>query len=70
MALGLESIKELADRTGWPISRIRKLIENRELRHVRIGGGIFIPNGAIEELIKNNTIAPIVETTSLSPARP
>ena len=66
MALGLETIKELADRTGWPKSRIRKLVENRELRHVRIGGGIFIPDGAIEEFIQNNTIAPIVETASIS----
>ncbi|MBD1547109.1 hypothetical protein HK439_12615 [Labrenzia aggregata] len=59
----------MADRTGWPKSRIRKLVENRELRHVRIGGGIFIPNGAIEEFIKNNTIAPIVETPTRSPSR-
>jgi len=66
MALGLESIKELANRTGWPISRIRKLVENRELRHVRIGGGIFIPDGAIEELIKNNTVVPVGETTAHS----
>ncbi|WP_209010360.1 excisionase family DNA-binding protein [Labrenzia sp. THAF35] len=69
MALGLESIKELADRTGWPISRIRKLVENRELRHVRIGGGIFIPDGAIEEFIKNNTIPPIGETAAHTTSR-
>jgi len=69
MALGLESIKELADRTGWPKSRIRKLVENRELRYVRIGGGIFIPDGAIEEFINNNTIAPIVETTAAAPSK-
>ncbi|MCV0429834.1 MAG: helix-turn-helix domain-containing protein [Roseibium sp.] len=68
MALELESIKELADRTGWPKSRIRKLVENRELRHVRIGGGIYIPIGAIEEFIANNTFEPIVEKNS--PATP
>lgn len=68
MALELESIKELSERTGWSKSRIRKLVENRELRHVRIGGGIYIPHGAIEEFIKNNTIAPIVETNAPSPS--
>ncbi|MEJ8474615.1 helix-turn-helix domain-containing protein [Roseibium algae] len=61
MALELETVKELADRTDWPQSRIRKLIENRELRYVKIGGGIFIPKGAIEEFISNNTVEPISE---------
>ncbi len=69
MALGLESINELANRTGWPKSRIRKLVENRKLRHVRIGGGIFIPDGAIEELIENNTIAPNFEPNATSSSK-
>lgn len=69
MDMGLESIKELADRTGWPQSRIRKLVDNRELRHVRIGGGIFIPDGAIEEFIKNNTVAPNIEAKAAFPSK-
>ncbi|TYC64742.1 helix-turn-helix domain-containing protein [Stappia sp. BW2] len=64
MTVELETVNELSSRTGWPKSRIRKLVENRELRHVRIGGGIYIPTGAIEEFISNNTIAPIVEKKS------
>lgn len=69
MTVELETVNELSSRTGWPKSRIRKLIENRELRYVKIGGGIFIPSGAIEEFIKNNTIEPIVETNALSPSK-
>ncbi len=64
MTVELETVNELSSRTGWPKSRIRKLVENRELRHVRIGGGIYIPTGAIEEFIKNNTIEPVVEKKS------
>lgn len=69
MAVELETVNELSSRTGWPKSRIRKLIENRELRYVKIGGGIFIPIGAIEEFIKNNTIEPIIETNAPSPSK-
>lgn len=41
----LESPKELAERIGWPLARIRKLIRNKQVRHVKIGGLYFIPAG-------------------------
>ena len=55
----LESPKRLATRTGWPESRIRSLIANNQLRHIRIGGNILIPADAIDEYLSLNMVEPI-----------
>jgi excisionase family DNA binding protein len=54
----LESPKELAARIGWPVRRIRNLIAAKRLRHHRVGGSIFIPAGAIDELLQSTEIEP------------
>lgn len=54
----LESPKELAVRIGWPERRVRFLITNADLRHMRIGNRIFIPSGAVEEYIERNMVEP------------
>lgn len=54
----LLSPKQLADRCGWPVGRIRSLIAKREIRHVRIGGSLFLPETAIEEYLIANMIEP------------
>jgi len=56
----LESPRELALRTGWPERRIRNLISQRRLRHVRIGANIYVPAGAVEEFINRNMVEPTV----------
>jgi excisionase family DNA binding protein len=58
--LDLESPRELAIRTGWPERRIRNLISQRRLRHVRIGTNIYVPTGAVEEFINRNMVEPTV----------
>ncbi|MBL4731563.1 MAG: excisionase family DNA-binding protein [Rhizobiaceae bacterium] len=58
MIQNLESPKELAERIGWPVRRIRNLIANKQIRHHRIGGSILIPTDAIEEFLKNTEIQP------------
>ena len=57
----LESPRELANRTGWPERRIRNLIAQRRLRHVRIGANIYVPAGAVEEFISRNMVEPLGE---------
>ncbi len=57
----LESPRALATRLGWTERRIRTLIANRLIRHVRVGNSIFVPHGAIEEFIDRNTVVPIDE---------
>lgn len=58
MSVNFESAKSLAARTGWPESRIRKLIAANQLRHVRIGRTLYLPEGAIEEFLDNNMVEP------------
>lgn len=56
-----ESPTEAAIRMGWPLARIRKLIRNREVRHVKVGSLYFLPYGALEEYIEANTVEPHAE---------
>lgn len=49
MQAQLLSPKQLADRSGWPVARIRNLIAKQEIRHVRIGGSLFLPENAVDE---------------------
>lgn len=51
--------RELADISGWPERRIRKLLQKGALRHVRIGTGYYLPRNAIEEFIRENMVIPV-----------
>jgi excisionase family DNA binding protein len=59
MTLILESPRELAKRTGWPERRIRKLIAQNQLAHVRVGASILVPSDAIDEFVRTNMIVPL-----------
>jgi len=54
----LETPRELAVRIGWPLRRIRMLINANQIRHIRIGGTIHVPEGAIEEFLEANMVEP------------
>lgn len=54
----LESPRQLAERLGWPLARVRKLIRLKQLRHVKVGGLYFIPSGAMDEFFEAQTIEP------------
>lgn len=54
----LLSLKQLADHAGWPITRIRNLIARQEIRHVRIGGSLFLPSNAVDEYLATNMVEP------------
>ncbi|MBO0145431.1 helix-turn-helix domain-containing protein [Agrobacterium sp. Ap1] len=58
MVSQLETPKQLAERVGWPVRRIRAMIYRRQLRHVRVGGSIFLPMDAFDEYLKTHMIAP------------
>ncbi len=55
---GLERPRELAERLGWPVARVRKLIRQKALRHMKIGGLYFVPRGAVEEYLLAQTVEP------------
>lgn len=54
----LESPREVANRLGWPLARIRKLIRTKQVRHVKVGGLYFVPSGAIDEFLAQRTVEP------------
>jgi excisionase family DNA binding protein len=54
----LVSPRQLAKRSGWTERRIRGLIAQNELRHIRVGGSILVPSGALEEFLKLNMVEP------------
>lgn len=62
----LLSPKQLADRSGWPVARIRNLIAKREIRHVRIGGSLFLPENAVDEYLAANMVEPRQKTLALA----
>lgn len=55
---GFESPREVAERLGWPLARVRKLIRSKQLRHVKIGGLYLIPTGATEEMVQAKMVDP------------
>lgn len=58
MATDLVSPRQLADYVGWPVGRVRMLIAKGAIRHVRIGGGFYLPKTAIEEYLAVHMVKP------------
>lgn len=54
----LESPRQVADRLGWPLARVRKLIRAKQVRHVKVGGLYFVPFGAIDDFLAERTVEP------------
>ncbi|AUC12991.1 MULTISPECIES: hypothetical protein [Agrobacterium] len=66
MQAQLLSRKQLADRSGWPVARIRNLIAKQEIRHVRIGGSLFPPENAVDEYLAANMVEPKQKALALA----
>jgi len=58
MSQDLLSPCQLARHCGWPVGRIRTLIARRAIRHVRIGGGFYLPKTAIDEYLAKHMVEP------------
>ncbi|NSZ74992.1 DNA-binding protein [Agrobacterium tumefaciens] len=56
MQAQLLSPKQLADCCRWPGARIRNLIAKQEIRYLRIGGSLFLPDTFIDEYLAANMI--------------
>jgi excisionase family DNA binding protein len=54
------TISQLADVSGWPASRIRRLIKTRKLTHLRMNGLTLLPADAIDEFMRVNLVKPEV----------
>lgn len=54
----LLSPREMAQHTGWPEGRIRRLIASRKLRHIKLDGLLLMPENAVDEFLSANMIEP------------
>jgi excisionase family DNA binding protein len=54
----LKTPKEMANQSGWPERRIRNLLAEGELKHVRIGSHYLLPIDAIEEFLERKMHRP------------
>ena len=54
----LLSPREMAQYTGWPEGRIRRLIASRKLRHIKLDGLLLLPENAVDEFLNANMIEP------------
>jgi excisionase family DNA binding protein len=54
------TIPQLADVSGWPASRIRRLIKTHKLPHLRLDGLTLFPANAIDEFMRVYLVKPEV----------
>jgi excisionase family DNA binding protein len=54
----LKTPKEMASQSGWPERRIRNLLAEGELKHVRIGSHYLLPVDAIDEFLERKMFRP------------
>jgi hypothetical protein len=54
----LMSPRQLAKQSGWPERRIRALIAQNRIKHIRVGASNFLPANAIDEFIQTNMVTP------------
>lgn len=54
----LKTPKEMASQSGWPETRIRNLLAEGELKHVRIGSHYLLPADAIDEFLERKMFRP------------
>jgi len=50
--------KQLAERSGWTVKSIRKLLVERKIRHIKHGNRYLIPHTALDEFLNACMIEP------------
>jgi len=59
----LETPKEFASSRGLSEGQVRRLIQRRQLEHVRIGSRILVPTSAWPRFLASNTVKPCQDET-------
>lgn len=52
----LLTLPKLAAQSGWPVSRIRRMVARGELSHIRVNGRLLLPETAIEDFVTNHFV--------------
>jgi hypothetical protein len=63
------SINELANSSGWPVSRIRRLARTKRLAHVKVDGITLLPASAIDDFVQRNLVEPVEPSGKTKPAQ-
>jgi hypothetical protein len=50
------TLPKLAEQSGWPESRIRRMVANQMLTHIRVNGRVLLPQTAIEDFVARNLV--------------
>lgn len=58
LASRLLSPKELAELSGWPTGRIRALINESQIKHIKVGSRFLLPPDAIDEFVVSKMVNP------------
>jgi excisionase family DNA binding protein len=53
------SVSEAAERTGMSVAWFRSMLNQRKMRHFRIGRRVFIHAATIDQLITDGTVEPM-----------
>jgi excisionase family DNA binding protein len=48
----------LAKISGWPTSRIKKLVAEKRIKFIKVGGKTLIPSNALDEFLEANLNLP------------
>jgi hypothetical protein len=54
----LLTLPKLAAQSGWPESRIRRMVARHQLAHIRVNGRLLLPQTAIEDYVAQNFVDP------------
>jgi len=54
----LLTLPKLAAQSGWPESRIRRMVARQQLAHIRVNGRLLLPQTAIEDYVAQNFVDP------------
>jgi hypothetical protein len=50
------TLPKLAAQSGWSICRIRRLVANQELPHIRVNGRLMLPANAIDDYVATHFV--------------
>jgi len=56
----LLTLPKLAARSGWPESRVRRMVARGLLSHIRVNGRLLLPETAIEDYVATTSWPPQV----------
>lgn len=55
----LLTLPKLAAQSGWPVSRIRRMVARGQLSHIRVNGRLLLPENAIEDFVAKHFVEPV-----------